>query len=182
MYRRVESYVSTPVVTMSAPIVASSTCHRATIKAQGMQVVSRHTPTSPKGAYMPTTSVGTHAPPSGLFYFLALCVITYKLEIIDCLLGEARCAYALPIGVGVTLAEVTSNMKNAPAMPIDFRVPLGLLRRKAVTDHPVPQLSVSPAKPSRVHHHNDVVEIIPRSRMRTLKVDKPAEQSVNRFG
>ena len=57
------AYVATPVVAMYAPIVGSSTCRRATIKAHGMQIVAWYTSTTPKGAYMPTTSVGTYAPP-----------------------------------------------------------------------------------------------------------------------
>jgi hypothetical protein len=57
------AYVATPVVAMYAPIVGSSTCRRATIKAHGMQIVAWYTPTTPKGAYMPTTTVGTYAPP-----------------------------------------------------------------------------------------------------------------------
>jgi len=57
------AYVGTPVVAMYAPIVGSSTCHSATIKAHGMQIVAWYTPTTPRGAYMPTTTVGTYAPP-----------------------------------------------------------------------------------------------------------------------
>jgi hypothetical protein len=58
------AYVATPVVAMYAPIVASSACHRATIKAHGMQIVAWYTPTTPEGAYMPTTTIGTYAPPA----------------------------------------------------------------------------------------------------------------------
>jgi hypothetical protein len=57
------AYVATPVVAMYAAVVGSSTYRRATIKAHGMQMVAWLTPTSPKGAYMPRTTVGTYAPP-----------------------------------------------------------------------------------------------------------------------
>ena len=46
------AYVATPVVAMSAPMVGSSTCHWATIKADGMPIAAWHTPTTPSGAYM----------------------------------------------------------------------------------------------------------------------------------
>jgi len=47
---------------MYAPNVGSATCRWTTITAHGMQIVAWFTPTTPKGAYMPTTAVGTSAP------------------------------------------------------------------------------------------------------------------------
>ena len=58
------AYVATLVVAMYAPIVGSSTRHRATIQAHGMHIVASYTPATPKGAYMPTTTLGTYAPPA----------------------------------------------------------------------------------------------------------------------
>jgi len=58
------AYVATPVVAMCAPIVASSTCHRATLKAHGMHIVAWYAPTTANGAYVPTVVVGTYVLPA----------------------------------------------------------------------------------------------------------------------